>query len=65
MLTQVVQRSPDKTMKFTLVAGAFAYLAVSVHAAIDSHEITSLPGWDEDLPSKMYSGFIKVRNYQK
>ena len=26
----------------------------------DSDEITSLPGWNGDLPSKMYSGFIEV-----
>ena len=26
------------------------------HGAVD--EVTSLPGWDGELPSKMYSGFI-------
>ena len=31
-------------------------------AAIPGHEITSLPGWEGSLPTKMYSGYIPVGN---
>ena len=30
--------------------------------AIEKKEITSLPGWDYDLPSKMYSGYLHGSN---
>jgi hypothetical protein len=36
-------------------------LVTQGHAAIDEHRITSLPGWDGDLP-EMYSGYIPVGN---
>ena len=29
-------------------------------AAIAADEITTLPGWDGALPSKQYSGYLKV-----
>ena len=41
----------------------FTVLAVySALAVIPGHEITSLPGWEGDLPTKMYSGYIPVGN---
>jgi len=36
------------------------WCATIAQAAISEHEITSLPGWEGALPSKMYSGYIPV-----
>lgn len=34
--------------------------AAVAHAAISADEVTSLPGWSGDLPSKQYSGYLTV-----
>ena len=40
-----------------VVTAALLSASVSV-ALIAEHEVTSLPGWDGELPSNLYSGFI-------
>mmetsp|Transcript_97465 Transcript_97465/g.278706 ORF Transcript_97465/g.278706 Transcript_97465/m.278706 type:complete len:562 (-) Transcript_97465:545-2230(-) len=40
-----------------VVVAALLSASVSV-ALIAEHEVTSLPGWDGELPSKLFSGFI-------
>ena len=39
---------------------AVAFCACSATAAVDADEITALPGWDHELPSKQYSGFLSA-----
>lgn len=45
-------------MKFSAVVLSLA--AASGFAAPAEHEVSSLPGWDAELPSKHYSGYIPV-----
>jgi len=40
------------------LSAGLAVLACGAHATRDSDEITSLPGWEGDLPTKQYSGFL-------
>ena len=42
------------------VAGAL--LQQAALAAIPEHEVHTIPGWDFDLPSKQYSGFISAQD---
>lgn len=41
------------------------YVAAHVQSEVspkDADEIKSLPGWNQDLPSKHYSGYLSVAN---
>ena len=49
------------TKLFCSVISAFAALSV-VCAAYAPDEITSLPGWEGQLPSKQYSGYLNGSN---
>eukprot|EP00729_Bicosta_minor_P019937 gene19937-33852_t len=49
------------SMKIAYLALAVIANAAIANAAIAADEITSLPGWEGDLPSKMYSGYLKVK----
>jgi len=48
-------------MKIAYLALAVIANAAIANAAIAADEITSLPGWEGGLPSKMYSGYLKVK----
>lgn len=43
-------------------AASVAMLAATTSAAPASDEVKALPGWDAKLPSKQYSGFLKIGN---
>jgi serine carboxypeptidase-like clade I len=47
----------DRMMKYLLV---LIGVCVTTNAAPATDEVTSLPGWDGSLPSKMYSGYVDV-----
>lgn len=44
---------------------AFTVFLLVVEGAIKDHEIdgTKLPGWNKPLPSKQYSGYIDLNQY--
>merc|ERR1719272_183751 len=50
-------------MMFTTCLLTCALLGTA-KAAIEADEIKSLPGWKGELPSKMYSGYIKIKGDQ-
>ena len=43
-----------------VAASLAAFYVSAVNAAIDAHEVTSLPGFEGPLPSKHYSGYLPV-----
>ena len=43
-------------------AALLSLLCSPALAAIDEHLITSLPGWDGELPSRMWAGQIDIRD---
>lgn len=40
----------------------FAWFVKTSFGAISKHEITCLPGWTGNLPSKQYSGLLEIPN---
>lgn len=45
-------------------AKLFLLLLPLAHAAISEHRVSSLPGWEWELPSRQYSGFISAEKTQ-
>ena len=46
--------------RINMLAAVFSVMITSVRCAIDADEIKALPGWEGDLPSKQYSGYLEV-----
>lgn len=42
------------------LAAAAVVAATAAHAVPSEDEITRLPGWDYELPSKWYSGYVDI-----
>ena len=53
--------SKSSSSAFLMLTPFFFLAAITVaNAAIEEHLVTSLPGYDGDLPSKHYSGYLPV-----
>ena len=55
-----IQSVGSKMLKVFVVLLLIVALGCQCEAAIDSDEVTSLPGWDGPLPSKQYSGYVEI-----
>ena len=47
-----------RPLRRSTVRALFALLVVGARAEVAEHRVASLPGWDHELPSKQYSGFL-------
>jgi len=47
-------------MRSVAIVFVIALFISCAHAAIDKDLVNNLPGWDQPLPSKQYSGYIQV-----
>ena len=49
-----------RPLRRSTVRALFALLVVGARAEVAEHRVASLPGWDHELPSKQYSGFLSA-----
>ena len=47
-------------MRFSFLITLLCACVLFANAAPESDEVTSLPGWPGELPSKIYSGFVSA-----
>lgn len=58
----ITSKSGERWVEFLYTSMLPSLLLSLATCAIPGHEITSLPGWEGALPTKMYSGYIPVGN---